>query len=194
MALLGVGVGQEAFGAVSSFSRNAGAVSLTSFLQTGTLRMTLGEASGMKFGSHDIGSGTIRDVCGLRPVSFQRGQNVVVAMDGRANPARSKNLGAEALSQSTEPAMCGKDDNAEGGSAMGESNVKDTQEYNLGKLSSDVEHLQGDVREIKERLVKVEEKLDRRFDQLDERHRSDLKWIMGGMGALGLLIIGFSSV
>ena len=72
---------------------------------------------------------------------------------------------------------------------MGKSNVKYTSAYHLGKLSSDVEHLQGDAREIKERLVKVEEKLDRRFDQLDERHRSDLKWILGGMGTLGLLII-----
>lgn len=73
---------------------------------------------------------------------------------------------------------------------MGKSNVTGTPEYHLGRLSSDIAYIRGDVREIKERLVNVEEKLDRRFDQLDERRRSRLRWILGGMGALGLLIVG----
>ena len=72
---------------------------------------------------------------------------------------------------------------------MAESNMKDTQAYILGRLSSDVAHIQDDVREIKERLVKMDDKIDK----LDERHRSDLKWLLGGMGAPGLLIIGVSS-
>lgn len=190
MSFIGISVGQGAFGADSPFSPNAGRASLISFLQTGTLRMSLGEASGMKFGAQDVGSGTIEDVCGLKPASFQRGQNVLVVKDGKASAERPKNLGAEALRQSTEHAMCGKDDNAEGSGVMEESNVTDTTAYNLGRLSSDVAHLQGDVREIKERLVKMDDKIDK----LDERHRSEFKWILGGMGALGLLIIGFSSV
>ena len=73
---------------------------------------------------------------------------------------------------------------------MGKSNVTGTPEYHLGRLSSDIAYIRGDVREIKERLVKTDEKLD----NLHEGHRSRLRWILGGMGALGLLIIGFSSV
>ena len=68
---------------------------------------------------------------------------------------------------------------------MGKSNVTGTPEYHLGRLSSDIAYIRGDVREIKERLVKVEEKLD----SIDEGRRSRLRWILGGMGALGLLII-----
>ena len=73
---------------------------------------------------------------------------------------------------------------------MAESNMNDTQAYILGWLSSDVAHIQDDVREIKERLVKMDDKIDK----LDERRRSNLKWLLGGMGALGFLIIGVSSL
>ena len=69
---------------------------------------------------------------------------------------------------------------------MEASNVMDTTAYNLGRLSSDVAHLQGDVREIKDRLVEMVDKIDK----FDERHRREFKWLLSGMGMLGLLIIG----
>ena len=73
---------------------------------------------------------------------------------------------------------------------MADSNVKDTMAYDLGWLSSSVAHIRDDVREIKERLVKMDDKIDKP----DERRRGDLKWLLGGMGALGLLVIGVSSL